>query len=409
MPTGSEQEHAALVALVAEWQEITREFRDAGDDWKSAQAKRWRRAVDALLAFPLPSGCVTTSAMVVNQPSDHNYEQAATSAAPAGDPVGEPQSTAGICDQCRGPHVFDTSVPSVLWNQVIRGAGLPDYLCTTCVVRAFAAAGVSFTAHLYGEGFNGTPIDVTVRGVEPQTVELLEEQNNVLRVALCDVAPSHPALVAAREPVEEPEPSEALTPQRWETTIRPVPTPQPIAPPPAPAAGDVLSDADLAAMLADHADLMHTFEEAARRDRYDYDRNGLNYVAECLGDSIKAIQALAALRRVSPAAVEPHAVRQEPTWQPIETAPQMRKIVVFYRNALGKGRTVLACYYRENALEMDDDYADVGTYDEASGTSYATAGWYEEHEHDSPLMPLDEQPTHWMPLPPAPREGGEAE
>jgi hypothetical protein len=91
------------------------------------------------------------------------------------------------------------------------------------------------------------------------------------------------------------------------------PTPQPIAPPPAPAAGDVLSDADLAAMLADHADLMHTFEEAARRDRYDYDRNGLNYVAECLGDSIKAIQALAALRRVSPAAVEPHAGRQEPT------------------------------------------------------------------------------------------------
>jgi hypothetical protein len=84
------QEHAALVALVAEWQEITREFRDAGDDWKSAQAKRWRRAVDALLAFPLPSGCVTTSAMVTNQPSDHNYGQAALAAAPAGEPVGEP-------------------------------------------------------------------------------------------------------------------------------------------------------------------------------------------------------------------------------------------------------------------------------------------------------------------------------
>jgi hypothetical protein len=91
-------------------------------------------------------------------------------------------------------------------------------------------------------------------------------------------------------------------------------------------------------------------------------------------------------------------------WQPIETAPQMRKIVVFYRNALGKGRTVLACYYRERALEMDDDYADVGTYDEESGSSYAPPGWYEEHDSDNPLMPLECEPTHWMPLPAPPIE-----
>jgi hypothetical protein len=50
------QDPAALVALVAEWQECTRTFRDAGDGWTSAQAKRWRRAVDALLAFPLKRG-----------------------------------------------------------------------------------------------------------------------------------------------------------------------------------------------------------------------------------------------------------------------------------------------------------------------------------------------------------------
>jgi hypothetical protein len=94
------QEHAALVALVAEWQEITREFRDAGDDWKSAQAKRWRRAVDALLAFRLQPEGVTTSAMVVTQPSDHNYEQAALAAAPAGAKVRTDEGCPTCGTQC---------------------------------------------------------------------------------------------------------------------------------------------------------------------------------------------------------------------------------------------------------------------------------------------------------------------
>lgn len=99
------------------------------------------------------------------------------------------------------------------------------------------------------------------------------------------------------------------------------------------------------------------------------------------------------------------------SWQPIETAPKMRKLIVFYRNALGKGRCVMACYYTAKALEMDDDYADVGEWDEETLTSYAPEGWYEQHEHDSPLMTLDEQPTHWMPLPEPPAQeterGGE--
>ncbi len=89
-------------------------------------------------------------------------------------------------------------------------------------------------------------------------------------------------------------------------------------------------------------------------------------------------------------------------WQPIETAPQMRKLIVFYRNALGKGRCVMACYYRAHSLEMHDDYQDVGEWDEASGASYAPAGWYEEHDTDDPMMPLAGEPTHWMPLPEPP-------
>lgn len=67
-----------------------------------------------------------------------------------------------LCLGCKGPHRFDTSVPSVVWNAVVRSAGLPDFLCTTCVVEAFAKVGRSFTATLWGEGFAGLPIEIRV-------------------------------------------------------------------------------------------------------------------------------------------------------------------------------------------------------------------------------------------------------
>ena len=99
---------------------------------------------------------------------------------------------------------------------------------------------------------------------------------------------------------------------------------------------------------------------------------------------------------------ERDALREEvQKWQPIETAPEMRKIIVHYLNALGKHRCVMACYYLANSLEMHDDfyYASVEDSD-----GYAPEGWYEEHDQDSPLMPIAEEPTHWMPLPAPPSE-----
>lgn len=69
------------------------------------------------------------------------------------------------CMGCGGPHRFDTSIPSALWNKVIRGADLPDYLCTSCIVAAFVRAGVSFTAELYGEPVN-RPGDVPTIAVQ---------------------------------------------------------------------------------------------------------------------------------------------------------------------------------------------------------------------------------------------------
>jgi hypothetical protein len=91
-------------------------------------------------------------------------------------------------------------------------------------------------------------------------------------------------------------------------------------------------------------------------------------------------------------------------WQPIETAPQQRKLIVFYRNSAGKGRCVMACYYRAHSLEMESGCEDGADYDENEDVYYAPAGWYEEHETDDPMMPLAAPPTHWMPLPEPPAE-----
>ena len=88
----------------------------------------------------------------------------------------------------------------------------------------------------------------------------------------------------------------------------------------------------------------------------------------------------------------PQQEAQEPVaWQPIETAPTGKIVLVHYKNSLGNGRTMRARYYLPETLESET---------EESG--WADEGWYEESEAYEYLMPLDEKPTHWMPLPPAP-------
>ncbi len=89
-----------------------------------------------------------------------------------------------LCNGCGGPHPFDTSIPSVVWNRVIRKGGLPDYLCTTCIVRAFALAGVSFTATLWSSEFHGLPIHVMVRDQVATDAAAISEDNTTLRAEL---------------------------------------------------------------------------------------------------------------------------------------------------------------------------------------------------------------------------------
>jgi hypothetical protein len=92
------------------------------------------------------------------------------------------------CSRCGGPCPFDTSLPSVLWNGVIRAQGLPDYLCTTCIVRAFAKAGVSFTATLWGDDFGGLPIEVRVNDAVARSADLLQEDIVALRRVMEEMA-----------------------------------------------------------------------------------------------------------------------------------------------------------------------------------------------------------------------------
>jgi hypothetical protein len=86
------------------------------------------------------------------------------------------------CSGCGGPCQFDTSIPSVQWNAVIRAKGLPEYLCLSCIVKAFVAAGESFTARLSGEPpLLGTLLDVRINSADAQAIDQINGENVLLR------------------------------------------------------------------------------------------------------------------------------------------------------------------------------------------------------------------------------------
>lgn len=85
-----------------------------------------------------------------------------------------------------------------------------------------------------------------------------------------------------------------------------------------------------------------------------------------------------------------------PQWQPIETAPKGRILLVGYTNRAGKWRTVRGRYYEAETLES-----------EMSEDGWAPEGWYEEADNAEEINFTDEPPTHWMPLPAAPTDGGQ--
>jgi hypothetical protein len=91
------------------------------------------------------------------------------------------------CSGCGGPHPFDTTVPSVVWNAVVRAQGLPEYLCLTCIVEVFARAEQSFTADLIGGPFHGLPIEVRIQGQVATDAARISDENTALRARLLEL------------------------------------------------------------------------------------------------------------------------------------------------------------------------------------------------------------------------------
>lgn len=120
------------------------------------------------------------------------------------------------------------------------------------------------------------------------------------------------------------------------------------------------------------------FEQWYVENAFDYERNPIG-CRDC-GLMRKAWHAALA------------ALRQPVAWQPIETAPKNRKLIVGYHNKLGNWRTVIGRYYETGTLESDDD-------DFSPDDGYAPEGWYEESESHETILRTDEPPTHWQPLP----------
>lgn len=120
--------------------------------------------------------------------------------------------------------------------------------------------------------------------------------------------------------------------------------------------------------------------------RYDLCGEYELYICELSrGDYVKYEDHLAALAQAVP------------EWQPIETAPKDgRTLLLGKRTAMGRWRTMRGQWFTQELINEEWENPDD-----------AEVGWYETAvEPDDPLNCWATSPTHWMPLPVAPKPTG---
>lgn len=106
------------------------------------------------------------------------------------------------CQLCGGPHEFDTSIPSQLWNKIIRKNKFPDTLCASCIIKIFTIYKQSFIATLWSDSLNGIPIEVKVKGKDAEILKESQEHllnqigdlnNNIHKCIQIIIRLAHPA------------------------------------------------------------------------------------------------------------------------------------------------------------------------------------------------------------------------
>ena len=93
-------------------------------------------------------------------------------------------------------------------------------------------------------------------------------------------------------------------------------------------------------------------------------------------------------------------------WQPIDTAPHGKPVLVYYKNALGNGRIVKARYIERFTEEScGEDCIGIDEFSEEHDASFYLEGWWEmmdNWEEYGFLQIHQGEPTHWHPLPDPP-------
>ena len=92
-------------------------------------------------------------------------------------------------------------------------------------------------------------------------------------------------------------------------------------------------------------------------------------------------------------------------WQPIETAPSGKAVLIHYRNPLGNSRVIKARHIQRFTEESNDEGMGVDEYDEANDRYTYVEGWWEmldNWDEYSIVKVCSGTPTHWHPLPAPP-------